>query len=73
MLSAPRLTVALDFAATARTLGATQRIHGLTLTANDLDWATGGTPEPVGEGHQCDVDQQGLQPVEAARRARLGV
>ncbi|WP_037077948.1 maleylpyruvate isomerase family mycothiol-dependent enzyme [Pseudonocardia spinosispora] len=47
-IPAPRLTVALDFATTARPLRAAQRIRGLTLTATDLDWATGDGPEITG-------------------------
>ena len=35
-IPAPRLIAALDFATTARPIGAAQRIHGLKLTATDL-------------------------------------
>jgi len=47
-IPAPRLTVALDFAATARPIRAARRIHGLKLTATDLDWSTGEGPEVTG-------------------------
>lgn len=47
-IPAPRLTVALDFATTARPIRAVPRIRGLTLTATDLDWTTGAGPEITG-------------------------
>ncbi|HZZ50692.1 MAG TPA: maleylpyruvate isomerase family mycothiol-dependent enzyme [Pseudonocardia sp.] len=49
-IPAPRLRVALDFAATARPIRAVPRIRGLTLTATDLEWRTGDGPEITGPG-----------------------
>jgi uncharacterized protein (TIGR03083 family) len=43
-----RLRAALDFARTARPIGAAKRIHGLTLTATDLDWTAGTGPAVEG-------------------------
>ena len=45
-----RLAAALDTARTAPTLAAAKRIRGLTLTATDLDWATGDGPVVEGPG-----------------------
>ena len=45
-----RLAAALDTARTAPTLAAAKRIHGLTLTATDLDWTTGEGPLVEGPG-----------------------
>jgi uncharacterized protein (TIGR03083 family) len=47
-IPAPRLTIALEFATTARPIRAARRIHGLKLTATDLDWHTGEGPEITG-------------------------
>jgi uncharacterized protein (TIGR03083 family) len=43
-----RLRVALDFARTARPIGASKRIRGLTFVATDLDWAAGEGPAVEG-------------------------
>jgi uncharacterized protein (TIGR03083 family) len=43
-----RMLTVLDFARTARPIGAAKRIHGLTLRATELDWTTG--TGPVVEG-----------------------
>jgi len=43
-IPADRLRCVLDFARTAPTIGAAQRIRGLALTATDLDWTTGHGP-----------------------------
>lgn len=45
-----RLRCAIDFATWAPPIGARPRIHGLTLTATDLDWATGHGPLVEGTG-----------------------
>ena len=45
-----RLVAALDTARTAPTLAAAGRIRGLSLTATDLDWATGDGPVVEGPG-----------------------
>lgn len=47
-IPADRLLCALQFARTAPTIRAAKRIHGLTLTATDLDWTAG--KGPVVEG-----------------------
>jgi uncharacterized protein (TIGR03083 family) len=65
-IPADRLTCALQFARTARPIGAAKRIRGLTLTATDLDWSTGTGPVVEGPaeallmvmaGRRCAVDQ----------------
>lgn len=43
-----RLRTALDFARTARPIGAAKRVAGLTLTATDLDWTAGTGPAVEG-------------------------
>jgi uncharacterized protein (TIGR03083 family) len=45
---ADRLLTVLEFARTAPTIGAARRIHGLTLTATDLDWTAGKGPAVEG-------------------------
>jgi uncharacterized protein (TIGR03083 family) len=45
---ADRLICALQFASTARPIGAAKRIRGLTLTATDLDWSAGTGPAVEG-------------------------
>jgi uncharacterized protein (TIGR03083 family) len=47
---ADRLRCALDFATWAPPIKARPRIHGLTLTATDVDWATGSGPLVEGTG-----------------------
>jgi uncharacterized protein (TIGR03083 family) len=49
-IPADRLRCALDFARTAPPIGARSRIRGLTLTATDVDWATGYGPLVEGTG-----------------------
>jgi uncharacterized protein (TIGR03083 family) len=39
-----RMAVVLDFARTARPIGAAKRISGLTLVATDVDWTAGDGP-----------------------------
>ena len=47
---ADRLRCALDFATWAPPIKARPRIHGLTLTATDIDWAAGQGPLVEGTG-----------------------
>ncbi|MFC4946188.1 maleylpyruvate isomerase family mycothiol-dependent enzyme [Pseudonocardia sp. GCM10023141] len=47
-IPADRMLCALPFACTARPIGASKRVEGLTLTATDLDWTTGTGPNVEG-------------------------
>jgi uncharacterized protein (TIGR03083 family) len=47
-IPADRMLTVLDFARTARPVGAAKRIQGLTLVATDLDWSAGSGPAVEG-------------------------
>ncbi|MCE0767419.1 maleylpyruvate isomerase family mycothiol-dependent enzyme [Pseudonocardia kujensis] len=47
-IPADRITTVLEFASTARPLGAAPRIAGLQLTATDVEWSHGEGPEVRG-------------------------
>jgi uncharacterized protein (TIGR03083 family) len=47
-IPADRMVCALQFARTARPIGASKRVRGLTLVATDLDWTAGDGPAVEG-------------------------
>jgi len=62
-IPAERLLTALDFAKTARPIGAAKRIRGLTLIATDHDWRHGTGPEVHGPAESLIMAMAGRHSV----------